>query len=243
MSVLLDCVVHTDDYSVNLDSYIYAINIDLEKGEIIENDQIINVDKDFAQLFLDRCLTQNGRNDTYTELTMEQLADFLSDKENNIIFFTPLGLEVGTHFCYAEDILYRGWSTITLPYGEFEQYLKNPDLAKTGTPTQNPDDPKYRNYKDNWTKVDKILGREEEKKIKQDFPDYDWDNKEPVEGSEEEDQDESIDDDDEDDGEDGGLDNDEDDGTDDDESDDEDDEDDRDSGNTGYGVENVFGGV
>ena len=127
-----------------------------------------------------------------------------------------------------------GWSTITLPAGEYEQYLKDPDLAKTGTPTQNPNDPKWRTYKENWTKVDKALGRQEEKKIKQDFPDYDWDNKEPAEGSEDDEDDGSGKDDgaDDDEGDDGGAGDGSDEGGDDDDN----------GGNTGHGVENVFGG-
>ena len=184
MSILLDCVVHTDDYAINLDSYIYAINVDLEKGKIIENDEIINVDADLAKKFREQCLTQNGRNESYDPLTDEQLADFLADKETNIVFFTPLGLEIGTHFLQYDDILSRGWSTITLNPGVYEQYLKDPSLAKTGTPAKDPNLPK--NYKGQWTKVDRVLGREEEKKIKEDYPNYDWDNKEAVgDGSEE----------------------------------------------------------
>ena len=177
MSILLDCVVHTDDYWNNLDSYIYAINIDLEKGEIIENDEIIDMDEAFAKEFRERCLTQNGSNTALDPLSDKEVLQYLKSKENNIMFFTPLGLEVGMHYMYKDDILARGWMTITLKYGEFEDKLKDPSLANTGNATRLQDDTQYSDLVGGWTKVDYDLGEKEEDEIRAKYPNYDWDEK------------------------------------------------------------------
>ncbi|MBR4581175.1 MAG: hypothetical protein IKO32_08070 [Lachnospiraceae bacterium] len=174
MSILLDCAVHTDDYWNCLDSYIYAINVDLEKGEIIENDEIINIDEAFAKQFRERCLVQNNSNSALDPLTDKEIASYLSSKENNIIFFTPIGLEVGMHYLGKDDILARGWMTITLKYGEFDKMLKDPGLLSTGNPTRIRTDQRYANLIGGWTNVDEALGEKEEKEVRTAYPNYDW---------------------------------------------------------------------
>ena len=176
MSILLDAVVHTDDYMMNLDSYIYAINIDLENGKIIENDEILKLDVDFAGKFRQQCLDQNGRNYALDPWTDEEILKFLTDKESNIVFFNPVGVEIGMCYVGQEDILSRGWMTITLKYGSFEKnYLKDSSLANQGTGLINPTSPKYQDLKGTWIHIDPSLAVKEEEDLKNKFPNYDWD--------------------------------------------------------------------
>ena len=174
MSILLDCAVHTDDYWNSLDSYIYAINVDLEKGKIIENDQIIDMDEDFAKKFRERCLIQNGSNSALDPLTDKEVLQYLSEKENNIMFFTPLGLEVGMHYLGKDDILSRGWMTVTLKYGEFEDRLKDESLKNTGNATRIKSDLRYADLVGGWTEIDPEEGEKEEKEVRSKYPNYDW---------------------------------------------------------------------
>ena len=174
MSILLDCAVHTDDYWNCLDSYIYAINIDLEKGKIIENDQILDMDEAFAKEFRERCLTQNGSNSALDPLTDKEVLQYLSDKENNIMFFTPLGLEVGMHYVGKDDILARGWMTITLKYGEFENKIKDQSLLNKGNATRIRNDLRYADLVGGWTEIDEELGAKEEEEVRKLYPNYDW---------------------------------------------------------------------
>lgn len=119
MSILLD--VNIVEYEQLAESYIYAINIDLVNGEIMDNGEILKTDVDFATMFREKCCEQNGTDiDGLNYLTDEELADILSDSGSNIVFFSPYGVEVG--YAYETSDYARGWMTITLP--DYEQYLK-----------------------------------------------------------------------------------------------------------------------
>ena len=174
MSILCDCFVHTDDYWNNLDSYIYAINVDLKSGTIIENDDILDMDEAFAKEFRERCLTQNGSNNALDPLTDKEILQFLQDKENNIIFFTPLGLEVGMHQIGKDDILSRGWETITLKYGTFENNLKHVQLQDQGWDLRKEGNPTPEELLGDWGLIDEKLGLEEEKEVRSKYPGYGW---------------------------------------------------------------------
>ncbi len=176
MSILLDVVVHTDDYSMNLDSYIYAINIDLENGVIIENDQILNLDETFAADFRRRCYTQNGSNSALDPWDNTEVCEFLNDKETNIVFFTPLGIEIGMCYVGEEDILSRGWMTVTLKTGEYERrYLMDQSLTSTGKAGRDPKDPQYSDLNGTWIHIDPDLAKEEMEAFKATYPNYNWD--------------------------------------------------------------------
>ncbi|MBQ8247627.1 MAG: hypothetical protein IJZ42_10885 [Lachnospiraceae bacterium] len=118
MSILLD--VNIVEFEQLSESYIYAINIDLENGTIMDNGNILAVDEDFAAMFREKCCTQNGTDiDGLNYLTDEELADFLVDSDTNIVFYSPYGMEVG--YAYETSEYSRGWMTITL--SDYEQYL------------------------------------------------------------------------------------------------------------------------
>ena len=119
MSILLD--VNIVEYEQLAESYIYAINIDLENGTIMDNEEILETDVDFATMFREKCCEQNGDDiDGLNYLTDELLSEFLSDSDTNIVFFSPYGIEVG--YAYETSDYARGWVTITL--SDYEQYLK-----------------------------------------------------------------------------------------------------------------------
>ena len=119
MSILLDINVMEGGYFS--DSYIYAINIDLVNGEIMDNGAILNIDEDFAAMFRERCETQNGTGTVGLDnLTDQQVAEYLVNDRSCIIFYTPMGIELG--YCYEVVNSSRGWMTITL--SDYEEYLK-----------------------------------------------------------------------------------------------------------------------
>lgn len=123
MSILLDVnIVEDDEYF--RESYIYAINIDLENGTIIDNDSILKTNEDFAAMFREKCCTQNGDDiDGLNAIDDAQLSYFLSNKATNIVFYSPYGMEVGYSYETTENgsSIARGWVTITLQ--EYEDYL------------------------------------------------------------------------------------------------------------------------
>jgi hypothetical protein len=99
---------------------ITSINIDVENGFILENDQILNIYEEFAENFITRSNIQNGSVEVLEYMSPYEVYDFLSDSNSNIIFYTPLGMEVG--FIYVLDDT-MGYVTAT--YQDYEKYLKN----------------------------------------------------------------------------------------------------------------------
>ncbi len=120
MSILLDVNI-TEDGSSLSESYIYGINIDLVNGKIMDNDSILVADSDFADIFRERCCTQNGTDiEGLNYLEDDELATFLGDSSTNIVFYTPYGMEYG--YAYELSDGSKGWMTITL--ADYEEYLQ-----------------------------------------------------------------------------------------------------------------------
>lgn len=118
MSILLDINVMEGGYFT--DSYIYAINIDLVNGEIMDNGSILNIDEDFAAMFREKCCAQNGTDIVgLNNLSDDEVAEYLVHDRSGVIFYTPYGMEIG--YCYEVIDSSRGWMTITL--SDYEQYL------------------------------------------------------------------------------------------------------------------------
>lgn len=110
-------IVFTEDACWN-DYYmvsLYCVNIDVENGVVLDNTAILDIDDAFSVDFRIREEKQNGSNslDWYTD---QELTEMLNDPVNLIIFYTPLGIEVGVN----HD---SGWCTVT--YKEYEEYLKH----------------------------------------------------------------------------------------------------------------------
>lgn len=119
MSILLDVNTYLDGYRE--EHYIYAINIDLVNGEIMDNASILEIDENFGAMFRERNNAQNGEDViAVVNCTDEELADLLSDPDTNIVFFSPYGMEVGIN--YMADGYSWGWVSITL--SDYEDYLQ-----------------------------------------------------------------------------------------------------------------------
>lgn len=111
ISIVFEEQVEATDYS---GVALYCINIDVEKGVIIDNTEIIDADDDFSVDFRIREAAQN-QSDVLDYYTDQEITEMLNDSYNLIIFYTPLGLEVGINNDF-------GWCTAT--YKDFEDYLK-----------------------------------------------------------------------------------------------------------------------
>lgn len=102
----------TTDYSTVF--YLYSINIDIKNGVVVENSNIIDMDDEFAVDFRQRNDIQNG-NGYLDGMSDQELSEYLNSPTEGIVFYTPLGLEVGVN-CGG------GWCTVT--YTDYEKYLK-----------------------------------------------------------------------------------------------------------------------
>lgn len=122
MSIVLDANIVWEGELVT--SYIYAINVDLVNGEIMDNGEILTIDENFAAEFREKSNIQNGEDVVALKVMSDnELASCLSDSKTNIIFYSPMGMEVGyTYECTEDGLTYYGWVTAT--YKEYEEYLK-----------------------------------------------------------------------------------------------------------------------
>ena len=111
MSIVFDERIYSDYY---VDVYLYCMNIDMEHGVIMDNENILSIDDDFSVDFRERSDIQNGEISGLTMMSDQQMTK-LFNSEQIIVFYTPMGMEIG--FNYDE-----GWVTVT--YEEYEQYLK-----------------------------------------------------------------------------------------------------------------------
>lgn len=98
-----------------LESYIVSYNIDIQTGMVMNNTHLLGIDDDFSVDFRERCEEQNGIVDSLYYMSDQEITDYLTDEDYLIIFYTPLGMEVGFNF-------YDGWVTVT--YKDYEKYQK-----------------------------------------------------------------------------------------------------------------------
>ena len=112
ISVVFSENAEWDDYFI---LSLYCINIDVENGVVLDNTAILDIDDEFSVDFRIREEKQNQSNalDWYTD---QELTEMMNDPIDLIIFYTPLGMEVGVN----HD---NGWCTVT--YKDYEEYLKH----------------------------------------------------------------------------------------------------------------------
>lgn len=100
---------------------IYGINVNLKTGTVLKNTEILDVDEEFVEEFCKRSIAQNGEGTVPIEATSSQdKLSMLQDNTSLIVFYTPIGLEVGFNYLNVEYT--SGWITISLE--DYEQYLK-----------------------------------------------------------------------------------------------------------------------
>ncbi|MBO4346867.1 MAG: hypothetical protein J5840_04425 [Lachnospiraceae bacterium] len=128
LSVAYDTTVYRDSYIDNF--YIHGINADVKNGILMDNTKILNMDDSFSQFFVQRSNTQNSYVEAINECTTQELTAVLNNDDALILYFTPLGIEVGLNYSYFYD---GGWVTVTI--NDFDSYLSgeysfNTDFGK-----------------------------------------------------------------------------------------------------------------
>lgn len=99
-----------------LESYVVSLNFDMQTGMILDNTNLLNINDDFSVDFRERCEKQNGEIEEMYYMSDQEITAYLTEKDYLIIFYTPLGMEIGFNY-------YDGWVTVT--YKDFEQYKKH----------------------------------------------------------------------------------------------------------------------
>ncbi len=109
MSVVFSEEIYTDYWQ---DYQLYCINIDMENGVVIDNGSILRVNDEFLQAFRDKSEVQNGG--ALDEMSDQELMYHLTEG-STIIFYTPLGMEVGMNY---DD----GFLTVT--FDDYKPYME-----------------------------------------------------------------------------------------------------------------------
>lgn len=109
-------VVVDERYSWGYDTVydLYCMNFDLKTGALLYNTNIIESSEELAQAFMDMSEYQNGQSVTLSGLSAEDIASYFEDEDTLILFYTPVGLEIG--FNHPD-----GWITATLK--DYEEFL------------------------------------------------------------------------------------------------------------------------
>lgn len=99
-----------DDF---FESYVVSVNVDMETGLVMKNNQLLDVDDDFSIEFRRRCEKQNGEIEDISEMSDQEITAYLQEEESLIVFYTPIGMEVGFNY-------FNGWVTVT--YSQYQKY-------------------------------------------------------------------------------------------------------------------------
>ena len=90
---------------------LYGFNINTKTGMIYDNTKILQIDQSFALEFKKRSRRQNGPvKEGVDDRSPSEIAGFMRRNENLILFYTPLGMEVGYNY-YING--FTGWVTVT----------------------------------------------------------------------------------------------------------------------------------
>ncbi len=110
LSVVFSETVYSDYFdSVSL----YCINMDMENGVVLDNNDLLKVDDNFSVDFRVRSEEQNGTVEGLDRMSDQEITDYMSDS-NLIVFYIPEGMEIGLNYD-------EGWVTVT--YRDYEDYL------------------------------------------------------------------------------------------------------------------------
>lgn len=94
---------------------LYCMNFDLKTGTLLNNTDIIEVSDELVDAFIEQSIYQNGYTSSVSDYSKEEIADFMSDEDSLILFYSPVGLEIG----YNHP---NGWVSVTLK--EYKQFLR-----------------------------------------------------------------------------------------------------------------------
>ena len=99
-----------DDQKTGVNSWIASVNINVVNGTIIENTSMRAMDLEFAEEFREKSNIQNGSLEV-DEMSAEEILQYLTDEQSLIIFYTPMGMEVG--ICFEGNDGTGSWVTVT----------------------------------------------------------------------------------------------------------------------------------
>lgn len=112
MSVVFQEEVALQDYTaINF----YCLNFDVENGRVLNNTEILDMDEEFAIDFRRRELAENG-SESLPDYTDQEILQLLRDEKYLVIFYTPLGMEVGLNL--GDVVTY-------MTYSDYEKYLNH----------------------------------------------------------------------------------------------------------------------
>lgn len=111
LSVIYEEYAYLDDEMY--ESYVVSVNFDMGSGMQMTNSQILDIDDEFSIDFRERNERQNGQIDGLEYYSDQDITEMLNDDDYLIIFYTPLGMEVGINY-------YFGWVTVT--YTDYEKF-------------------------------------------------------------------------------------------------------------------------
>ncbi len=94
---------------------LYCMNFDLKTGTLLNNTDMIEVSDELVEAFIDQSIYQNGYTYSVSDYSDEEIADFMSNEESLILFYTPVGLEIG----YNHP---DGWVSATIK--DYQRFLK-----------------------------------------------------------------------------------------------------------------------
>lgn len=97
------------------ESYVISSNIDMNSKMALTNSQLLNIDDEFSIDFRKRCEEQNGEIESLYYYSDQDITEMLTSEDSLIIFYTPLGMEVGFNYYY-------GWVTVT--YQDYQKYQR-----------------------------------------------------------------------------------------------------------------------
>lgn len=115
MSVVVQEEIQLQDA---LHQYLCCLNVDLVNGKFSWNTDMLELDDAFLAEFRKQVALQNGYN---LEFTNQELYEYLSNEDTLILFYTPVGLEVGINF--VNDYGEVAWVSATIK--DYYKYVKS----------------------------------------------------------------------------------------------------------------------
>ncbi len=113
LSVVVDERYIIGDYEyIQMD--LYCMNFDMTTGALLYNTEIIEASPNLAAAFRKQSNYQNGEAEIVQELSDKEITEYMADEEALILYYTPVGLEVGFNY-------YDGWISATLK--EYDDFL------------------------------------------------------------------------------------------------------------------------
>lgn len=117
VSVLYDITSYNERNELD-EILLFSVNVDVKNCAVMDNTKIVNIDKDFADFFVDRCTAQMGSHVYVNNLSNEEIQYMLTNEDTLIVYFSPLGLEIGYQYLYQGS---KGWITCTI--NDFDEYI------------------------------------------------------------------------------------------------------------------------